>query len=354
MREQDYYERGYDDEPRRSKKAKKRKRKQSGSRGERVVVTLLSLLFLTVAVVATVKYVVRAPEPVTDGEDQQTQQDGTAEDSDAIQTISNGRERKSKYCYNILLYGVDNDAGGSDTNMLMRFDAVNKTVDVVSLPRDTLMSNGHKLNSSYNNGGTEALRSNIEDMLGVPVDFYVSVDLKGFIALIDQIDGVDFDVPEDMDYDDPYQDLHIHFKKGLQHLNGQQAMEVVRFRHNNDNTGYGGQQDLGRIGTQQAFLKTVAQKLMKLENVPAMAETFLKYVKTDLTLGNLMWLANQALSMGGMDAISFATLPGDGAGWYKGMSVYALDPEQVLEMTNSMLNPYATDITADDQNILVP
>ena len=248
MREQDYYERGYDDEPRRSKKAKKRKRKQSGSRGERVVVTLLSLLFLTVAVVATVKYVVRAPEPVTDGEDQQTQQDGTAEDSDAIQTISNGKERKSKYCYNILLYGVDNDAGGSDTNMLMRFDAENKTVDIVSLPRDTLMSNGHKLNSSYNNGGTEKLRSNIEDMLGVPVDFYVSVDLKGFITLIDQIDGVDFDVPEDMDYDDPYQDLHIHFKKGLQHLNGQQAMEVVRFRHNNDNTGYGGQQDLGRIG----------------------------------------------------------------------------------------------------------
>ena len=354
MREQDYYERGYDDEPRRSKKAKKRKRKQSGSRSERVVVTLLSLLFLTVAIVATVKYVVRAPEPVTDGEDHQTQQDGTAEDSDAIQTISNGRERKSKYCYNILLYGVDNDAGGSDTNMLMRFDAVNKTVDIVSLPRDTLMSNGHKLNSSYNNGGTEKLRSNIEDMLGVPVDFYVSVDLKGFIALIDQIGGVDFDVPEDMNYDDPYQDLHIHFKAGLQHLNGQQAMEVVRFRHNNDNTGYGGQQDLGRIGTQQAFLKTVAQKLMKLENVPAMAETFLKYVKTDLTLGNLMWLANQALSMGGMDAISFATLPGDGSGWYKGMSVYALDPEQVLEMTNSMLNPYATDITADDQNILVP
>ena len=354
MREQDYYERGYDDEPRRSKKAKKRKRKQSGSRSERVVVTLLSLLFLTVAIVATVKYVVRAPEPVTDGEDQQTQQDGTAEDSDAIQTISNGRERKSKYCYNILLYGVDNDAGGSDTNMLMRFDAEGKKIDVVSLPRDTLMSNGHKLNSSYNNGGTEKLRSNIEDMLGVPVDFYVSVDLKGFIALIDQIGGVDFDVPEDMNYDDPYQDLHIHFKAGLQHLNGQQAMEVVRFRHNNDNTGYSGQQDLGRIGTQQAFLKTVAQKLMKLENVPAMAETFLKYVKTDLTLGNLMWLANQALSMGGMDAISFATLPGDGSGWYKGMSVYALDPEQVLEMTNSMLNPYATDITADDQNILVP
>ena len=358
MRDQEYYERGYDDAPRRtrSQNGKKRKKKRSGSRGERVVVTLLSLLFLTVAAVATVKYVVRAPEPDAGKESVQTEQDGTQdEDTDAIETIANGKERK-KYCYTILVYGVDNDAGGSDTNMLMRFDAEGKKIDVVSLPRDTLMSNGHKLNSSYNNGGTEKLRSNIEDMLGIPVDFYVSVDLKGFIALIDQIGGVDFDVPEDMDYDDPYQDLHIHFKKGLQHLSGQQSMEVVRFRHNSDKDkpAYGGRQDIGRIGTQQAFLKTVAQKLMKLENVPAMAETFLKYVKTDLTLGNLVWLANQALSMGGTDAISFATLPGDGAGWYNGKSFYTLDPEQVLEMTNSMLNPYVADITADEQNILVP
>ena len=358
MRDQEYYERSYDDAPRRarSQNGKKRKKKRSGSRGERVVVTLLSLLFLTVAAVATVKYVVRAPEPDAGKESVQTEQDGTQdEDTDAIETIANGKERK-KYCYTILVYGVDNDAGGSDTNMLMRFDAEGKKIDVVSLPRDTLMSNGHKLNSSYNNGGTEKLRSNIEDMLGIPVDFYVSVDLKGFIALIDQIGGVDFDVPEDMDYDDPYQDLHIHFKKGLQHLSGQQSMEVVRFRHNSDKDkpAYGGRQDIGRIGTQQAFLKTVAQKLMKLENVPAMAETFLKYVKTDLTLGNLVWLANQALSMGGTDAISFATLPGDGAGWYNGKSFYTLYPEQVLEMTNSMLNPYVADITADEQNILVP
>jgi len=354
MRKQDYYEPsiGRESEPRRRPKKKKKR----ANRGERAVVTLLSLLFLTVAIVATVKYVVRAPEPVTDGEDQQTQQDGTAEDSDAIQTISNGKERK-KYCYTILAYGVDNDAGGSDTNMLVRFDAENKKIDVVSLPRDTLMSNGRKLNSSYNNGGTEKLRSNIEDMLGVPVDFYVSVDLKGFIALIDQIGGVDFDVPEDMDYDDPYQDLHIHFKAGLQHLSGQQSMEVVRFRHNSDKDkpAYGGRGgDSGRYQIRNVTREDIALDESADNVFSAMAETFLKYVKTDLTLGNLVWLANQALSMGGTDAISFATLPGDGAGWYKGKSFYTLYPEQVLEMTNSMLNPYATDITADEQNILVP
>ena len=357
MREQDYYGRGYDyeDEPRRSGGGSTRrgpKKKQRKNRGERAAVTLLSLLFLVVAALAVVKYVVRAPEPTADDpQDAQTEQN--TDDGNAIETVSNGKARK-KYCYTILLSGIDNDAGGSDTNMLMRFDAENDKIDVVSLPRDSLMSNGHKLNYAYNNGGTEQLRSEIEDLLGIPVDFYVSVNLKGFIELVDQIGGVDFEVPEDMNYDDPYQDLHIHFKAGLQHLDGQQAMEVVRFRHNNDNSGYGGRQDIGRIETQQAFLKTVAQKLLKVENVPAMAETFLKYVKTDLTLGNLVWLGNEALSMGGMSAVTFATLPGDGTGWYKGASVYALDPEQVLEMTNTMLNPYAADITADEQNIIVP
>lgn len=98
MRDQEYYERGYDDAPRRarSQNGKKRKKKRSGSRGERVVVTLLSLLFLTVAAVATVKYVVRAPEPDAGKESVQTEQDGTQdEDTDAIETIANGKERKN-------------------------------------------------------------------------------------------------------------------------------------------------------------------------------------------------------------------------------------------------------------------
>ena len=336
----------------REERKRPRKKKAGRSRAERLTVVLLSLLFLAVAGAAVVKYVVRAPEPVQDGQGTQTAQDDPAPDDGGTEVIANGRERK-QYCYTILLSGIDNDAGGSDTNILMRFDAVNKTIDLVSLPRDSLMSNGHKLNYAYAKGGTQQLRDEIEELLGIPVDFSVSVNLKGFIELVDQIDGVDFEVPINMDYDDPYQDLHIHFKKGMQHLNGQQAMEVVRFRHNNDGTGYG-TEDIGRIGTQQAFLKAVAQKLLKLENIPAMAEVFLKYVKTDLTLGNLVWLGNEALSMGGMDAISFHTLPGDGTGWYKGASVYTLDPDAVLELVNSALNPYVDDISAEDMNILVP
>ena len=333
------------------------KKNPAKRRPERLVVTLLSLLFLSTAVFATVKYVFRAPELDTDKP--VVTPDGTAS-TDADRTDTDepdapGRTRR-EYCYNILVSGLDDDNGGSDTNILVRFDVPNKRIDLVSLPRDTLLHNeyrNNKLNFAYAKGGTELLMEQIENLLGIPVDFYVTVNLKGFIALVDQIDGVDFDIPINMDYDDPYQDLHIHFTKGPRHLNGQEAMEVVRFRHNNDGTGYG-TEDIGRIGTQQAFLKAVAQKLLKAENVPAMAEVFLKYVKTDLTLGNLVWLGNEALNMGGMDAVSFHTLPGDGTGFYKGASVYVLDADAMLELVNSALNPYAEDISAEDMDILVP
>ena len=325
------------------------------------------LIALLCGVVAGGSYLlkIRAPELPNKGDAQkdpnQTQVD-EIDYGDGVRPRADG-ERKSKDFYTVLVLGRDTGGGGNtDTMLLASYDVTNQKAKVMSIPRDTMVNvpwDVKRINSVYNyygggEKGIKALYKEISQLVGFEPDYQVIVEWDAVGAIVEAMGGVYYDVPRNMNYDDPYQDLHIHFKKGLQHLSGQQSMEVVRFRHNNDNTGYGGRQDIGRIGTQQAFLKAVAQKLMKLENVPAMAETFLKYVKTDLTLGNLVWLANEALGMGGMDAISFATLPGDGTGWYKGMSVYALDPTQVLEMTNSMLNPYAADITAADQNILVP
>ena len=336
-------------------------RKRTERHPERFAVTVLSLLFLTTAVFATIKYVFRAPEIQTDKpgtEDTQDTEQENGDQQDGQLVDSSGRARKP-YCYTILVSGLDDDNGGSDTNILVRFDAGNKRIDLVSLPRDTLLHNeykNNKLNFAYAKGGTELLQSEIENLLGIPVDFYVTVNLKGFIALVDQIGGVDFEIPCDMDYDDPYQNLSIHFKKGMRHLNGQEAMEVVRFRHNNDNSGYGGRQDLGRIDTQQAFLKAVAKQLLQVgnvKNIPALVDIFYTYVKTDLTTGNLVWLGTEALNIG-VDQLHFATLPGDGAGYYKGQSVYTLDAEATLALVNESLNPYEDAITAEDMDILVP
>ena len=335
------------------------KKNPAKRRPERLVVTLLSLLFLSTAVFATVKYVFRAPELDTDKP--VVTPDGTAS-ADADRTGTDepdapGRTRR-EYCYNILVSGLDDDNGGSDTKILVRFDVPNKRIDLVSLPRDTLLHNeyrNNKLNFAYAKGGTELLMEQIENLLGIPVDFYVTVNLKGFIALVDQIDGVDFDIPINMDYDDPYQDLHIHFTKGPRHLNGQEAMEVVRFRHNNDGTGYG-TEDIGRIGTQQAFLKAVAKQLLQIgnvKNIPALVDIFYTYVKTDLTTGNLVWLGNEALNIG-TENIHFATLPGDGSGYYNKQSVYVLDAQATCDLVNEALNPYNEALTLEDMDILVP
>ena len=329
------------------------KKKVSQKRSERLVAALLSVLFLAVAVFAGVKLIVRAPEPVIDVPQREDTSPEETDEQDTDPAVPANARRE--YCYTILVSGLDDDNGGSDTNILVSFDQPNKKISLVSLPRDTLLHHdwvSNKLNYAYAKGGTALLQEEIENLLGIPVDFYVTVNLKGFISLVDQIGGVDFDVPVDMDYDDPYQNLHIHYSKGMQHLNGQQAMEVVRWRKNNDGTGYA-TADIGRIDTQQAFLKVVAQQLLTIDNIPAMAKVFFKYVKTDLTTGNLVWLGTEALSMG-MDAVSFHTLPGDGSGYYRKESVYVVDPEAALALVNEHLNPYREPITIEDMDILVP
>ena len=328
------------------------KKNPAKRRPERLVVTLLSLLFLSTAVFATVKYVFRAPELDTDKP--VVTPDGTAS-TDVDRTGTDepdapGRTRR-EYCYNILVSGLDDDNGGSDTNILVRFDVPNKRIDLVSLPRDTLLHNeyrNNKLNFAYAKGGTELLMEQIENLLGIPVDFYVTVNLKGFIALVDQIDGVDFDIPINMDYDDPYQDLHIHFTKGPRHLNGQEAMEVVRFRHNNDGTGYGSE-DLGRMQTQQKFLKAVAKKMLTASNILTKiddyAKIFNQYVDTDLSVGNLAWLGTEVLKMG-VDKIDFSTLPNE----WRSPYIYLI-PDETLTLVNTYLNPYVEDRTAEDLHL---
>ena len=329
---------------------------KKGRAEKRAVAALLAALVSVLAVTAA-RFAVRAPEApsasdaATVGAQLVTAAwNGAAATKEPVQV----RARRA-YCYNILLSGVDDAGGGSDTNLLLRFDAANRQMDLVSLPRDTLLHHewpSNKLNYAYALGGSERLASEIESLLGVPVDYTVSVDLRGFVSLVDRIGGVDFDVPVRMDYDDPAQELHIHLAPGLQHLNGQQAMGVVRFRKNNDGSGYP-DADIGRIRTQQAFLKALAQKAVSLENAPALAQLASSYVKTDLSLGNLVWLGSEALRIGAEGAV-FRTLPGDGAGYYRGESVYVLDPEATLALVNEALNPYDAPISAEELDILVP
>lgn len=133
----------------------------------------------------------------------------------------------------------------------------------------------------------------------------------------------------------------------MQHLSGAEALKVVRFRHNNDGSGYGSE-DIGRMQTQQNFLKAVAQQTLTLSNVDKVGEfakIFQQYVDTDLSLGNLTWLGKEAISMG-VDKISFSTLPNE----WRSPYIY-LDPDATLELVNQYLNPYVEDRTMEDLDI---
>lgn len=266
------------------------------------------------------------------------------EEDPQAQALRSHRERKPNF-YTILVSGLDNHNGGSDTNILVAVDAENNKIHGVSIPRDTkavINGKNHKINFAYNSGGIDLLAQTLTDQLGIPVDYTVCVDLQGFVALVDAIDGVPFDVPIDMNYEDPYQDLYIHISKGYQTLSGAEALKVVRFRE-----GYA-TQDIGRMETQQKFLKAVAKKMLTVENwdkVDDFVKIFNTYVETDLTLGNLGWLGREAISMGA-DAITFSTLPSE---WH--YPYIYLDPEATLTLVNESLNPYVEDRVMEDLNI---
>ena len=325
---------------------KTRRRRRSWSR------ILLLAVFAAAALYAGYFCLFRPPEVPAD-----TAQPDAAETISDQETVQDPEaaaraahlERK-KYFYTILVSGVDDGNGGSDTNILVAVDAENDYIYGVSIPRDTkavINGKNHKINYAYNAGGAELLADTISQQLGIPVDFTVTVDLDGFEALVNAIDGVDFNVPINMDYDDPYQDLHIHFSAGMQHLTGEEALKVVRFRHNNDGSGYGSE-DIGRMQTQQNFLKAVAQQTLTLSNLDKIDEfvkIFQTYVDTDLTLGNLAWLGKEAISMGA-ENISFSTLPNE----WRSPYIY-LDPDAVLELVNQYLSPYVEDRTAEDLDI---
>lgn len=319
---------------------------------QRLMQFAVSVIFLLTASVGIYRCVSQPPQ-IPQGETVTTVPD---EESAAGVTVT-GSERKEDF-YMILVGGMDNGNGGSDTNLLVAVDAGNSAIHVLSLPRDTLLNvswSVKKLNNACHHGGFARTMQEVSNLLGVPVDFYITVDMACVVKLVDAIGGVTFNIPVDMDYDDPYQNLSIHFPAGERLLSGSDAIKVIRWRQNNDGTGYPNA-DIGRIATQQAFLLAAAQQTLQISNLDKLgdiARIIAESTSTDLTLANLLWFGEQVFNYGS-DAITFHMLPGDGAGWYSGGSYYILDDNATLELINSYFNPYTHELTLEDMDILVP
>ena len=273
---------------------------------------------------------------------------GSADNPDANTLRLNRREG----VYTCLLLGVA-DQGGSDTIMLGVFDTGAKTASLISIPRDTVVRyNGSytKINAAYSYGGggekgAQAVRDCVSSMLAVPIDFYVSVNTRAFREIVDEIGGVDFYVPVDMFYNDPYGDLAINIKAGYQHLNGKQAEGVVRCRNCYASA------DIGRAATQRAFLTALAKQTITLSNatkVTSLINILNKYVESDMELSSMVYFGTQAVGMDLDTALNTAGLEGAWINPY-----WELDDDATLELVNS-LGIYKEQVPAEVLNIIHP
>lgn len=210
-------------------------------------------------------------------------------------TAQSGMQSSEDYMH-IMVMGVDrrsDDVGRSDTLMAVTVNMSQGKADILSLPRDTRVAiegNGYdKINHAYAYGGSGLTRKTVESLLGVPMDYYILVDVKAFERIIDAIDGVDIDVEKRMYYEDPWDDnggLVIDLYPGMQHLDGQKAIQYVRYRD--------GEGDIGRISRQQHFMQAVMEKMLSpsiLPKLPQLVEEIRSAVETDMPLTEMLTLA---------------------------------------------------------------
>ena len=229
----------------------------------------------------------------------------------------------------ILVMGTDNAGLRTDVLMLGFINGRDKSVDVISIPRDTQVKIGsryYKINSAYAIGQEEQTIETVENLLDVEIDGYVKFSFETFRETIDAIGGVKFDVPQDMFYEDPYQDLYIDLKAGPQHLNGEEAEGLVRYRRYP--TG-----DEGRIAVQQEFIKEIIRQKanpMLLLRLPAIISTLEDNIDTNLEANDIIELAGVAVRAGG-DGFNTYQLPGR-AQYQYGASYYIYSRAETAEL----------------------
>lgn len=239
--------------------------------------------------------------------------------------------------FNILVMGVDQrpgDSGRSDTMVVVSVGEGGQPT-IISIPRDTRVNiPGHgldKVNHAYAYGGAELSTKVVSELLGIPLDGYATLNLNVFERTIDLLGGVPVEVEKRMIYVDPEQALTIDLQPGLQRLDGDKAMQYVRYR--SDGLG-----DLGRIERQQKFLQALAKEAMTPRNVvrlPVLAKEVFSSVETNLSLSEAL----KVLTMGiksYSNGIKGAAVPGH-ADYIDGISYYLPDHEALTKIIQESL-----------------
>lgn len=248
----------------------------------------------------------------------------------------------------ILALGVDQESGNTDTIIVATVDFEKKAVYALSIPRDTRADiPGHrtfKINAAYAWGGLETAKQTVENLLGITIDRVVLVRLEGFKRIVDLLGGVEIDIEKDMHYVDRKQKLYIHLKKGYRLLDGEKAMQYVRFRH--DPLG-----DLGRIQRQQKFLKALAAKMFQwqeIDKLPELTRQIMEQIETDMTTREVLHLARFGKDLP-PERIFMGVLPGQPQN-IDGLSYYIPDETRVTHALDEIEQSALSQTTTEGGN----
>ena len=355
--------------PKKSRPKKPKKPSRLTRQQKLLIAVAVVLAIVLIAVVACQSLFIRPDLPDKNADADSGTQEEEIDWGEGTRPRSDG-ERKSEDYYTVLILGRDTGGGGNtDTMLLASYDVTNQKATVMSIPRDTMVNVSwdiKRINSVYNyygggDRGIQYLYKEIAQLVGFEPDYQVVVEWEAVGQIVDAMGGVWFDVPRNMNYDDPYQDLHIHQEKGYRLLSGDDAMQVLRYRHDNDmRYGYP-DGDLGRIKTQQAFLTAMVDQLLKIGNITKINQfirVFQNNVETDLSFQNILWFAQQAI-LGGlsMENVEFVTMPNRTAScWsrtYQNYQSYVVpNADELLELVNTKLSPYTEVFTLSDLDIM--
>lgn len=264
--------------------------------------------------------------------------------------------QRRKSVYTLILAGMDEVSGNTDTIVIGRVDAEARRIDLVSIPRDTYVNRSwdvRKINCAYtmakNAGkdGLEGLREAARGLCGFDADCCAVMDLETVKQAIDLMGGVYFDVPFDMDYEDEAQDLSIHIPAGYQCLNGEQCVQLCRYRKNYVNG------DIDRISLQHDFLKAAARQFISLGSIPNLARVVqlaVSSVDSDLTAANIAYLLRCAIQCSA-DDIAFYTMPNRPAD-AGGLSYTFVEKDEWLAMLNDTLDPFDAPIGEENLDLV--
>lgn len=318
------------------------------SRKRKALLVVLALLIVCSVTAVVINNSIKAP--ISPSIDIESIGSGTAPN------LSKDKNKKPGV-YSVLVLGTDKNDTLTDAMVVVSLDTVSGTLSSMNIPRDTMSNNvrrtNKKINGAYAGGLDNALKE-VESLIGFKPDFNVLLSLDAIEEIVDALGGIEYEVPFRMKYDDPTQNLHINLQPGLQLLDGEKTVHFLRWRKNNYGIkgGYA-EGDIGRIKGQQEFMEALAGKLMTpsgLLKVPKLIKVAFENVETNLTVGEMVWLAKEGIKVG-VENFSMHILPGSSK-TVDGLSYFIPYEKELLQVINEYFNPYTAEIT--DLDIVNP